>query len=200
MSLQVNYIGKDIENVKGVEEEGEDSPYLSLDNIKYFKPMFSFLNPKDRDILYLIFLSKKKQKEVQDIMQRGQPSLCYDIKQIRKRLKCISYLQSVYDIFTKFVTEDSKQIIESDLKPAFTDQERGIMTLMFYSTSYIITAETLKMSQVKISSTFDKCIDKLRKHKLWELYEICYTIRDNLNIVKRTYRRNGVILDEAINY
>lgn len=191
MAIQVNYIGKDIENIKSYESEGEDSPYLSVENIKYFKPMFSFLNPKDRDILYLVFLSKKKQKEVQEIMKRGQPSLCYDIKQIRKRLKCISYLHSVFDPFIEFVTEDSKKI--------FTDQERAIITLMFYSTSYIISAETLKISQVKISNVFDKCIDRLKKEKIWDMYEICYFIRDNLNIVKRTYRRNGVILDEAIN-
>jgi len=191
MSLQVNYIGKDIENIKGIDSEGEDSPYLSVENIKYFKPMFSFLNPKDRDILYLIFLSRKKQKEVQEIMKRGQPSLCYDIKQIRRRLKCISYLHSVIDIFNDFATEKSQEY--------FTEQERAIMTLMFYSTSYIISAETLKMSQVKISAVFDRCINKLKKNKVWEIYEICYSIRDNLNIVKRTYRRNGIILDETIN-
>lgn len=191
MPIQVNYIGKDIENIKSCESEGEESPYLSVENIKYFKPMFSFLNPKDRDILYLIFLSKKKQKEVQEIMQRGQPSLCYDIKQIRRRLKCISYLHSVFDPFINFVTEDSQKY--------FSEQERAIITLMFYSTSYIISAEMLKISQVKISTVFDKCIAKMKKEKLWEMYEICYLIRDNLNIVKRTYRRNGIILDEAIN-
>lgn len=191
MSLQVNYIGKDIESVKSVDSEGEDSPYLTVENIKYFKPMFSFLNPKDRDILYLIFLSRKKQKEVQDIMQRGQPSLCYDIKQIRRRLKCIAYLHSVIDDFNEFVTSKSTSL--------FTEQERAIMTMMFYSTSYIISAETLKMSQVKVSAVFDRCIRKLKKEKLWSVYEICFTIKDNLNIVKRTYRRNGIELDETIN-
>lgn len=190
MSLQVNYIGKDIESIKGVDSDGEESPYLTVENIKYFKPMFSFLNPKDRDILYLIFLSRKKQKEVQDIMQRGQPSLCYDIKQIRRRLKCISYLHSVIDEFNDYITSESNPLSE---------QERAIMTMMFYSTSYIISAETLKMSQVKVSAVFDRCIKKLRKDKVWNIYEICLTVKDNLNIVKRTYRRNGVILDETIN-
>lgn len=191
MSLQVNYIGKDIEKVKGIDSDGEDSPYLSVENIKYFKPMFSFLNPKDRDILYLIFLSRKKQKEVQDIMRRGQPSLCYDIKQIRRRLKCISYLHSVIDDFNEFIT--------SEVCGKFTEHERAIMTMMFYSTSYIISAEILKMSQVKVSAVFDRCLKKLRDDKIWNIYEICFTIKNNLNIVKRTYRRNGQELDETIN-
>lgn len=192
MSVQISYVGQNAENYKGIENEGEDSPYLSVENIKFFKSLFSFLNPKDRDILYLIFLSKKKQTEVQDIMERGQSSLCYDIKQIRKRLKCISYLHSVSDLFIGFVEKEASKY--------FTPHEIAILTVLFFSTSYIIGAETLKMSQVKVSSCFDKCLRKLRKEKLWEIYEIFYTVQDNLNIVKRTYRRNGVVLDEAINY
>lgn len=191
MGIQVSYVGQNVENFKGIESEGEDSPYLSVENIRYFKSLFSFLNPKDRDILYLIFLSKKKQTEVQEIMNRGQSSLCYDIKQIRRRLKCISYLHSVSDNFINF--------IEHEAPKHFNEQEIAILAVMFFSTSYIIGAETLKMSQVKVSSTFDKCIKKLRKEKIWDIYEIFYTVKKNLNIVKRTYRRKGIVLDEAIN-
>lgn len=192
MSVQVSYVGQNVENYKGIESEGEDSPYLSLENIRFFKSMFAFLNPKDRDILYLIFLSKKKQTEVQDIMERGQSSLCYDIKKIRRRLKCISYLHSVTDIYLDF--------IENEAKKYFSEQEIAILTMLFFSTSYIIGAETLSMSQVKVSSTFERCLNRLRKEKLWAIYEIFYTVKSNLNIVKRTYRRNGIVLDEAINY
>ena len=78
MAIQVNYIGKDIENVKSIESEGEDSPYLSVENIKYFKPMFSFLNPKDRDILYLVFLSK-----IRDILRNRE-------REPKLRLECIT--------------------------------------------------------------------------------------------------------------
>jgi hypothetical protein len=34
--------------------------------------------------------------------------------------------------------------------------------------------------------------------KIWDIYEIFITIQKNLNIVKRTYRRNGKVLDKAI--
>ena len=191
MSLHVSYIGKDVENLRGCEDEGEVSPYLTVENIRHFKKFFSFLNPKDRDILYLIFLSRKKQKEVQGLIDRGQPSLCYDIKQVRKRLKFISYLHSVMDIFFDFVTDDSR---------GYTESERAVMTAMFYSTSYILSAGVLRISQVRISSIFDGCIRKSKERKEWEIYEILSSIRDNRNRVKRVYKRKGVLLDEAVNY
>ncbi|MCK9154680.1 MAG: hypothetical protein M0P12_01050 [Paludibacteraceae bacterium] len=187
MSIQVSYVGGDVENYKDISVEGEAEQFLTVENVKYFRTLFSFLNPKDRDILYLIFLSRKKQTEVQDILERGQSSLCYDIKQIRKRLKCISYLKSVSDIFVEF--------LEKDASKYFNEQEKAILTMLFFSTSYICTAEVLKMSQVKVSSTFEKCLERLLKKKIWPIYEIFYTIGKNLNIIKRTYRRNGLILD-----
>ena len=191
MSLHVSYIGKDVENLRGCEDEGEVSPYLTFENIRHFKKFFSFLNPKDRDILYLIFLSRKKQKEVQDLIDRGQPSLCYDIKQVRKRLKFISYLHSVMDIFFDFVTDENR---------GYTESERAVMTSMFYSTSYIISSEVLRMSQVRVSSTFESCVSKAKERKEWEVYEILHAIRENRNRVKRVYKRKGVFLDEAVNY
>ena len=38
--------------------------------------------------------ARKKQKDVQRILGRSQPSLCYDIKRIRRRLKFIFYRSS----------------------------------------------------------------------------------------------------------
>lgn len=190
MAIQVSYVGGDVENFKDISVEGESEQFLTVENVKYFRSLFSFLNPKDRDILYLIFLSRKKQTEVQEILERGQSSLCYDIKQIRKRLKCISYLKSVSDIFVEFIEKEASQY--------FNEQEKAILTMLFFSTSYICTAETLKMSQVKVSSTFEKCLERLLSQKIWPMYEIFYTIKENLNIVKRTYRRNGKILDEVM--
>jgi len=190
VAIQVSYVGGDVENFKDISVEGESEQFLTVENVKYFRSLFSFLNPKDRDILYLIFLSRKKQTEVQEILERGQSSLCYDIKQIRKRLKCISYLKSVSDIFVEFIEKEASQY--------FNEQEKAILTMLFFSTSYICTAETLKMSQVKVSSTFEKCLERLLSQKIWPMYEIFYTIKENLNIVKRTYRRNGKILDEVM--
>jgi len=138
------------------------------------------LNDKDRDILFLIFVSRKKQKEVQKILNRTQSSLCYDIKRIRKRLKFISFLFSVFDIFINFVQKN-------DL--GFSLLELKILILMFYTSSYTLTARVLKTSQVKVRYIFNKCLKKMENAEAWEIYEIYFIIRSNLNIVRRVYSK-----------
>jgi len=97
-------MGKHIENVSSRRHTDRvDLPHLSTGQVRVFKGLFSFLNEKDQDILFLFFVSRKKQKDVQRILRRGQSSLCYDIKRIRQRLKFIVYLHSVFDIFLQFL-------------------------------------------------------------------------------------------------
>ena len=156
-------------------------PKFTVKQIKSFKPILRFLNEKDRDILFLIFVSSKKQKDVQAIIERSQPSLCYDIKRIRKRLKFITYLLSVVDIFESFIDSCGFN---------FTDEDREIMTLMFFTSSFTMTSEIIGISQVRVRYAFDKCLNKLEKEKIWEVYEIFVIIRNNLNIIKRAYARD----------
>lgn len=148
--------------------------------MRSFGPIFGFLNNKDRDILYLVFVSCKKQKEVQEVLQRSQPSLCYDIKRIRKRLKFIFYLHSVSDIFTNFIKFESED---------FTGIEKDILTLMFYTSSFTMTAKVLSVSQVMVRYTFDKCIQRMLDMEMWGVYEVFSMIRENLNIIRRVYGR-----------
>jgi DNA-directed RNA polymerase specialized sigma subunit len=178
--MSITCIGKSVENL-GSQNKNEESvsSYLTVDQVRSFKPIFCFLNGKDRDILYLIFVSKKKQKEVQSILQRSQPSLCYDIKRIRRRLRFIFYLNSVFDIFLDFVQTHSDK---------FTSEEMEIFTLMFYSSSFTQTAEVMGISQVRVRYTYDKCIQRLEEMLMWEPYEIFLVIRNNLNIIKRKYK------------
>ena len=183
MSVVIKYIGKNIENVtKKNIEDGLDSPYLSLDQVRLFKPIFDFLNEKDRDILYLIFVSRKKQKDVQRILRRSQPSLCYDIKRIRRRLRFIVYLRSVFDIFLNFV---------KDWSVHFTENEMAILVLMFYTSSFTMTANLMGVSQVKVRYAYNKCLKRMEDMELWEPYEIFMVIRSNLNIIRRICRKRA---------
>jgi DNA-directed RNA polymerase specialized sigma subunit len=183
LSVVIKYIGKNIENVtKKNIEDGLDSPYLSLDQVRLFKPIFDFLNEKDRDILYLIFVSRKKQKDVQRILRRSQPSLCYDIKRIRRRLRFIVYLRSVFDIFLNFV---------KDWSAHFTDNEMAILVLMFYTSSFTMTANLMGVSQVKVRYAYNKCLKRMEDMELWEPYEIFMVIRSNLNIIRRICRKRS---------
>lgn len=185
--MSTRCIGSNIENIKKSSvQEGAAVARFSVDQIRSFRCILSFLNEKDRDILYLIFVSRKKQKDVQRIIERSQPSLCYDIKRIRRRLKFIFYLHSVFDIFIDFSSRRSIELVND--KPAFTPQEREILTLMFYTSSFMMTANTMDISQVRVRYSYDKCLTRMEQLEMWDVYEIFSVIRDNLNIVKRVYR------------
>ena len=205
MPVNIKYIGKHIENVsKQSEEEGSSSPYFSIDQARMFRPIFGYLNEKDRDILYLIFVSRKKQKDVQRILGRSQPSLCYDIKRIRKRLKFIVYLHSVFDIFLNFIRSEEVRRLEYESSKTFENVEKGceeqvndlyftaeeleILALMFFTSSFTQTSRKMRVSQVKVRYAYNKCVKRMELLEIWEAYEIFTVIRNNLNIVKRTYR------------
>jgi uncharacterized protein (DUF302 family) len=158
----------------------QDSFRVTPNQLRDFRSVLSFLNEKDRDILFLVFCSGKKQKEVETIIKRSQPSLCYDIKRIRRRVRFISYLNSVLDVFISFV--ESKH-------PDFGPFEMDVLTLMFYTSSFTVTAEVIGCSQVKVRYSFDRCLAKLAESQAWEVYEIFTVVRNNLNLVRRTYKR-----------
>lgn len=177
----MKYLGDQIEAVRARRPNRGigDLPNFSVDQVRDFKPIFSFLNEKDRDILYLIFVSGKKQKDVQRILGRSQPSLCYDIKRIRKRLRFIFYLHSVFDLFIEFINGCGEN---------FTSHELEVLTLMFYTSSFTMTANILEVTQVRVRYTFDKCLRKLEEAEMWEIYEIFMIVRSNLNLIKRIFR------------
>ena len=151
MSIQGNTIGQHIERVEKTRCEGRaiDRPKFTVEQLRGFKPMLSFLNAKDRDVLYLIFVSGKKQKDVQEILGRSQPSLSYDIKRIRNRLKFIFYLDSIFDIFIEFVSAPPDDFIPFEVE---------VMLLMFYTSSFTMTSDILKVPQVKVRYSFDRCL------------------------------------------
>jgi len=181
--------------------EQTDLPHFSPEQARGFKPIFSFLNDKDLDILYLIFVSQKKQKDVQKILGRTQSSLAYDIKRIRRRLKFITYLHSVFDIFLNFLRQEKTREI-------FTSEELSILTLMFYTSSFTLTARVLNTSQVRVRHSYTKCLRRMEENAAdavekknkgeadakeeveywWAVYEIFQIIRSNLNIVRRVYK------------
>ena len=52
MSVQANAIGPQIERAsKKIEQQGVGKPQFTVDQLRAFKPILSFLNAKDRDIL-----------------------------------------------------------------------------------------------------------------------------------------------------
>jgi hypothetical protein len=152
---------------------------FSSEQIQEYNSIFRFLNEKDRDILFLIFVAQKKQSAVQQIMRRSQPSLCYDIQRIKKRLQFICYLNSVFDVFLDFVENHSQD---------YDKESKDILTAMFYTTSLTQSSEVLDQPQIRIRYKFDKLLRKMESLQQWEILEIFQAIRNNLNIVRRMYK------------
>jgi hypothetical protein len=166
-------------------------PYFDVEHIRSFKNIFAFLNDKDRDILFLIFVSRKKQKDVQRILKRSQPSLCYDIKRIRRRLKFIFYIHSVLDEFLVFlgsVAEENRGRKAEGMPPVMTEEEMGMLTLMLYTSSFTMAASMLGVSQVRVRYVYNKCLRRIWEAERYDMYEVFNIIRRELNIVRRRFR------------
>lgn len=190
--MQIRYIGNNIERVSDKKRDIITFEEMTVDSIRLLKPLLAFLNPKDRDVLYLAFLSKKKQKELEKIMKKRQSSLCYDIQQIRKRLKLIHLLHSNMDSFTNFIDKEAKD--------HFSDFERGVLTMMFFSTSNVVSCDMLACSPTCSKETFIKCLHRLEELGLKEMHDLFTIINENMNTVKRIYKRKNVSLDEEVMY
>lgn len=186
----INYVGRRVESLKDGPTKDKECvlPYFSAEQVKSFRSVFGFLNDKDRDILFLIFVSQKKQNDVQTILGRSQPSLCYDIKRIRRRLKFIFYLHSVFDDFVLFIQEQNNDNSINGDNARFSSVDLEIMTLMFYTSSFTIASTMMGISSVRVRYTYNKCLRKVWDMGRYDIYEILNIVRRDLNIVRRRCR------------
>lgn len=151
---------------------------IPKEQLSEYKNIFKYLNDKDLDIIYLIFVSKKKQSEVQYLLNRTQPSLSYDIRRIKDRLQYICYMNRKTDEFVYFLRKNGEK---------YTSEEIDILVSMFFTTSLTHASNILNCRQSKVRYLFERIIKKLKSNKDWEMYEIFYYIKNNLNIIKRNY-------------
>jgi len=179
---KVKYYGKLLEDLKlGTKEEHiERMPVvLTEEDVPYLSDIFNFLNNKDKDILYLIFISGKTQTDLVRILTRSQPSLSYDIKRIKERVRFICYLHAQFPVYMNWLKEESK---------SYTPEEVMVLTLMYYTTSFSQSSRVSKLKPTRIRYVFDKALIKLKKEHP-QTYQFFSIIRDNLNVVRRVYLR-----------
>lgn len=176
--MRIKYVGNYIDHVKK-DVKYSNCCHFDIDEVKSNQSIFKLLNDKDRDILFLIFVSKKKQKAVQRIMKRSQPSLVYDIKRIRERIQFIVYLKKVYDIFMDFLQHKSSH---------YSPLTINVLILMFYTTSYTHTGKVLGCPQIFARNTFEKALKQMCELKHWDVYEIFSAIKSNKNRIRRIYK------------
>lgn len=63
-----------------------------------------------------------------------------------------------------------------------------ILTLMFYTSSFTMTADMMSLSQVRTRYAYNKCLRRMEALEMWEPYEIFMVIRENLNAIRRMYK------------
>jgi len=157
-------------------------PRFSPEQIGELGFLLRFLNEKDRDILYLIFVAGKNQCAVQYLLERSQPSIHYDIKRIERRLRFIWYLYSAFDVLVDFLETRANQYDELAV---------AIMVVMFYTTSFTEAGRVLGMEQMRVRYRFDKVLTEVAQNRHWDMYEVLVNVRKNLNIVRRVYAERG---------
>jgi hypothetical protein len=156
------------------------SVQLEPEDVRGNKSILRFLNDKDRDILYLIFVSKKNQIAVSRIMNRTQPCIVYDVRRIKERIRFIAYLHDTFDILLDFLETRSKE---------YDQQMVDVLVLMYYTTSYTLTGKVLGMGQPLVRTIFFRALERMRELKHWEAYELFSVVMRNNNKIRRLCRK-----------
>lgn len=142
--------------------------------------VLSFLNNKDRDILFLTFVNGKAQTDIMKLLKRSQPSLSYDIKRIKERVGFICKLLSYFDDVVRFLNDPRSRELPAE--------QVLVMTLMYFTTSFSQSSRVTGLKPTRIRYIFDKLILQLKELNEDRLFELFVCIRKNLNAVRRSYR------------
>jgi hypothetical protein len=180
--MKIKLYGKLIEELRLCEKtDAYDNVPTSIDehDIVSLVNILSFLNNKDRDILFLTFISNKAQTDIMKLLKRSQPSLSYDIKKIRERVGFICKLLGYFNDFVAF--------LESPQASELPAEQVMIMTLMYFTTSFSQASRVSGLKPTRIRYVFDKLIANIDQFKP-RVAELFLCIRQNLNAIRRSYK------------
>jgi len=180
--MKLTLCGKLIETLCDEQDENLEGSFCITDtDIPPLLKIFNFLNNKDKDILLLIFMGNKTQTDLVKILNRSQPSLSYDIKRIKKRIKFIVYIHSMFKRFTKWLEEVAELQV-------LTEEEVMVFTLIYFTSSFSQSNLVCKLKPTRIRYVFDRALTKIETIDA-EIYNMFVFIRNNLNTIKRTYQK-----------
>lgn len=143
--------------------------------------IFRFLGHEDSDIVYLYFLSKKRQVDICTLLDKTQPAVSYDIKRVKNHVDFVIFLLSVVDEFVDFI---------ENAEHGLTQEQLNILVLLFFSTSFTKTSKVLVCHQITCRNRFDKTLEELHEKGFDNIVEIFETILKNLNMVKKNIYKN----------
>lgn len=165
--------------------EYESSVDLScFDNFElqeHLDDYFRFFGSSDMDIVYLYFISNKKQNDLSELFNKTQPAISYDVNRLRKQIEFIMYIVSVFDSVVDFLKDENNGL---------STYEVDLLIVFFFSTSFIKTSKIMKVQQVTARCQINRIIDKLRDLGHEDMYQIFQYINSNLNKVKKKIDKN----------
>src|SRR5574344_1470765 len=119
--------------------ENDRENYSNYEVSQHLDAYFRFFGKKEMDIVYLYFLSGKKQFDLMNILEKTQPAISYDVNRIKKKIEFVTNLVSFIDEFILFIIDDRNNL---------TIQERELLLVFFYSTSIVKTSKILNKNNI----------------------------------------------------
>lgn len=156
--------------------------YTNVEINEHLYNYFRFFGSKDKDIIYLYFLSRKRQKEIMEILGKSQPAVSYDVTRIREQMMFVVKIMSFIDSFIMFITNPENRMSTYD---------KEMLTLFFYSTSIIKTSRMLGINNITCRSHLLTIINRMRLQGHEDMHKVFRYIMSNLNNVKKTSSDNS---------
>jgi len=150
--------------------------YTNWEVNEYLGNYFRFFGQKDMDIIYLYFLSGKKQEDLVKILGKSQPAISYDVTRIREQINFVIKLVSSIDDFIMFIVDDGNGLNTYD---------REMLTLFFYSTSIVKTSRLMGINNITCRSHLNTVVNRLLSNGHVDMYNLFKYIMSNLNNIKK---------------
>ena len=151
------------------------SSFSNLEIESHLEVYFRLFGRSDIDVIYLYFLSGKRQVDIRKILGKTQPAISYDVNRIRSQMDFVIRVVSMLDDF----------IIGIISCGGLSTRERELLTVFFYSTSWVKTARILGVDQQECRVSIIRLVEKLGELGYLEL-QCCITfIMENLNKIKK---------------
>ena len=168
-------------NEMEIEEKVNRDSYTNWEVNEYLGNYFRFFGQKDMDIIYLYFLSGKKQEDLVKILRKSQPAISYDVARIKEQIDFVIRLVSSIDDFIMFIVDDDNRLNTYD---------REMLTLFFYSTSIVKTSRLMGINNITCRSHLNTVVNRLLANGHVDMYNLFKYIMSNLNNIKKYVPRD----------
>ena len=167
-------------NEMEITEKVNRDSYTNWEVNEYLGNYFRFFGQKDMDIIYLYFLSGKKQEDLVRILGKSQPAISYDVTRIKEQIDFVIKLVSSIDDFVMFIVDDDNRLNTYD---------REMLTLFFYSTSIVKTSRLMGINNITCRSHLNTVVNRLLTNGHVDMYNLFKYIMSNLNNIKKYVSR-----------